>query len=60
LVFTVCQFVTSGIWRASSLDLNLHDFSFWDCLKDKVYNSNPQREELKENTCREIENIPAE
>jgi hypothetical protein len=29
-------------------------------LKDKIYNSNPQREELKENIHREIANIPAE
>jgi hypothetical protein len=30
-------------------------------LKDKVYNNKPQtEEELKENICREIANIPAE
>jgi RNA polymerase-binding transcription factor DksA len=29
-------------------------------LKDKVYNSNSQTEELKENICKEIANIPAE
>jgi hypothetical protein len=29
-------------------------------LKDKVYNSNPQAEELKENIHREIANTPAE
>jgi hypothetical protein len=30
------------------------------CLEDKVYNSNSRTEELKENICREIVNIPAE
>jgi hypothetical protein len=36
-------------------------FFFWDFLKDRVYNSNPQiEEELKENIGREMENIPAE
>jgi uncharacterized membrane protein len=35
-------------------------FFFWGCLKNKVYNSNPQTEELKENIHREIANIPAE
>jgi hypothetical protein len=36
-------------------------FFFWDCVKDKVYSSNPQTEEgLKENICRDISNIPAE
>jgi hypothetical protein len=29
-------------------------------LKDKVYNRNTRTEELKENICREIANIPAE
>jgi hypothetical protein len=29
-------------------------------LQDKVYNVNPQTEELKENIRREIANIPAE
>jgi hypothetical protein len=29
-------------------------------LKDKVYNSNPKTEALKENIRREIANIPAE
>jgi hypothetical protein len=35
-------------------------FSFWDCLKDKVYNSNPQMEDLKENIHGKITNISAE
>jgi hypothetical protein len=35
-------------------------FFFWGCLKDKVYNSNPQTEDLNENIRREITNIPAE
>jgi hypothetical protein len=35
-------------------------FFFWGCLKGKVYNSNPRTEELNENICREIANIPAE
>jgi hypothetical protein len=34
-------------------------FSFWGCLKDKVYNSNLQLKKLKENIRREIANIPA-
>jgi hypothetical protein len=33
---------------------------FWACLKDKIYNSNPRTEELKENVRREIANILAE
>jgi hypothetical protein len=53
--------ISSGIWPADSPDLHPCDFLFWDCLKDKVYNSNPQmEEELKENICRRIANIPAE
>jgi hypothetical protein len=52
--------IISGIWPACSPDLNPCDFFFWGCLKDKVYNSNPWKEELKENICREIANIPAE
>jgi hypothetical protein len=35
-------------------------FFFWGCLKDEVYNTNSQMEELKENIHREIANIPAE
>jgi hypothetical protein len=49
-----------GIWPARSPDLNPCEFFFWSCLKDKVYNSNPPTEELKENIRREIGNIPAE
>jgi hypothetical protein len=54
------RIVGSGIWPASSPDLNACDFFFWGCLKDKVYNSIPRTEELKENIYREIANIPAE
>jgi hypothetical protein len=55
------RIISSGIWRACSLDPNPCDFSFWDCLKDKGYNNNHQTEEqLKENIHREIANIPAE
>ncbi|PNF34055.1 hypothetical protein B7P43_G01128 [Cryptotermes secundus] len=36
------------------------DFFFWGHLKDKVYNSNPLTEELKENIHWEIANIPVE
>jgi hypothetical protein len=32
----------------------------FSCLKDKVYNSNPQTEELKEVIHREFANIPSE
>jgi hypothetical protein len=39
------------------LSLNLE---FWDCFNDKVYNNNPQMEELKENIHRKIANVPAE
>jgi hypothetical protein len=35
-------------------------FFFWDCLKDRIYNTNPQTEKLEENILREIANIPAE
>jgi hypothetical protein len=54
------RIISSGIWPACSHDLNPCDFSFWACLKDKVYKSNPRTEELKENIRREIANIPAE
>jgi hypothetical protein len=33
---------------------------FWGCSKDKVYTSNAQTEELKDNIGREIASIPAE
>jgi hypothetical protein len=53
--------IISGIWPACSPDLNPHDIFFWDCLKDKVYSSNPRTgEELKEHIRREISNIFAE
>jgi hypothetical protein len=35
-------------------------FFFWGCLKDKVYNSTLQTEDLKENVHRKIANDPAE
>jgi hypothetical protein len=35
-------------------------FFFWGCLKDEVYNSNLRTEEVKENICKEIANIPAD
>jgi hypothetical protein len=35
-------------------------FFFWDCLKDKVYNSYPQTEGLKEIFRKDIANISAE
>jgi hypothetical protein len=55
------RIISSGIWPACSPNLNPCDFFFWGCLKDKVYNSNPQtEEELKENIHREIADIPAE
>jgi hypothetical protein len=54
------RIISSDIWPACSSDLNPCDFLFWNCLKDKVYNSNPQMEELNENVHREIANILAE
>jgi hypothetical protein len=54
------RIISSGIWPARSPDLNPCDFYFWGCLKDKVSNSNPRKEELKENIHGEIANIPAE
>jgi hypothetical protein len=54
------RIINSGIWMAHSPDLNPSDFVFWGCLKDKVYNSIPAMEELKENIHRETANIPAE
>jgi hypothetical protein len=57
----VGRIISSGIWPARSPDLNPCDFFFSGCLKDKVYNSNPQtNKEPKENICRETANIPAE
>jgi hypothetical protein len=52
--------ISSSIWPARSPDLNPCNFFFWACLKDKVYNSKPQKEELKENIRMENVNIPAE
>jgi hypothetical protein len=54
------RIISSGIWPAHSSDLNPCDVFFLGCQKDKVYNIKPQTEELKENVCREIANIPAE
>jgi hypothetical protein len=54
------RIISSSIWSASSPIIILVIFFFWASLKDKVYNSNPQTEELKENICKEIVNIPAE
>jgi hypothetical protein len=54
------RIINSGIWPVRSPSLNPFEFSFWVCSKDKVYNSNPRTEELKENILREIANIPAE
>jgi hypothetical protein len=50
--------ISSSILPAHSPDLNPCDFFFWDCLKDKIYNSNLQTEELKANICKKIANIP--
>jgi hypothetical protein len=53
--------ISSDIWPARSPDLHPCDIFFRDCLKDRIYNSSPWTEEaLKENTHREITNIPAE
>jgi transposase len=52
--------ISGNVWPVRSPDLNPYDFFFWACLKDKVYNSNPPTEELKENILREITKIPAE
>jgi hypothetical protein len=54
------RIIISGFWPAHSPDLNPCDFFFWGCLKNKLYNSNPRMEELKENIHREIVNIPTE
>jgi hypothetical protein len=43
------RIISSGIWPARSPDLNTCNFFLWGCLNDKVYNSNPRTEELKEN-----------
>jgi hypothetical protein len=54
------RIISSGIWTAHSPKLNPCDFFFWGCLKDKLYNRNPQTEELKENVHRRIANISTE
>jgi hypothetical protein len=56
----VDRIISSGIWPARSPDLNPGDLFFCGCLKEKVYNSNPRTEELKENIRRKIANISAE
>jgi hypothetical protein len=43
-----------------SPNLNTCEFFFWRFLMDRAYNSNAQMEELKENICTEIANVPAE
>jgi hypothetical protein len=48
---------SSGIWPACSPYLNHHNFFFWACLKDKVYNFKPRTEKPN---CMETANIPAE
>jgi hypothetical protein len=53
------RIISNDIWPAHSPDLNPCDFLFWDCLKGKVYSSNPRTEDLKEHIFREISNIPA-
>jgi hypothetical protein len=53
------RIISSGIWQACSTKFNPCGF-LWDCLNDKVYNSNPHNEKLEENIHREIGNIPAE
>jgi hypothetical protein len=35
--------ISNDIWPARSSDLNPCDVFFWGCLKDKVYNSNPEQ-----------------
>jgi hypothetical protein len=40
--------------------LILVSFFFWSCLKNKVYDTKPQTQELKGNIRMEIPNIPAE
>jgi hypothetical protein len=54
------RIISSGIWPERSPDLNPSNFFSRNCLRDKVYRSNPRTEELKENIRREIANIPAE
>jgi hypothetical protein len=39
--------ISSGIWPACSPNLNPCDFFFWGCWEDKVYDGNPQVEEVK-------------
>jgi hypothetical protein len=50
------RIISSDTFPARSPDLNPCDFFFCDCLKGKVYNSNPRTEELKENIRMEIAN----
>jgi hypothetical protein len=54
------KIISSDIWPSRPSDLNPWYFSFWDSLTDKIYSSNPRKEEMKENIRREIANIPAE
>jgi hypothetical protein len=59
VVFGV-RIMSSVIWPALSLDLNSCSIFIWACFKDKVYDSTPRKEEVKENIQTEIANIPAE
>jgi hypothetical protein len=54
------RIIRKGIWSGRSPDLNPCDFFFWGSLKDKVYNSNPRTEELREYIHKETANNPAE
>jgi hypothetical protein len=54
------RIISSGIWLAHSPNLNPCDFFICGSVKNKVDNSNPRTEELKENIYWEIENICAE
>jgi hypothetical protein len=51
------RIISSGISPARLPNLNPCDFSFWGCLKGKIYNSNPRtEEELKENFVGKLQN----
>jgi hypothetical protein len=47
--------ISRGIWPEHSPHLNPCDFFFCGSLKDKVYNSKPWLEEIKENTLRKLQ-----
>jgi hypothetical protein len=48
LIFYLCQQYVNGECIALRF-VNARDSFFWDSLKDRGYNSNPQTEEQKEN-----------